>query len=461
VTPPHFSFPEALLILWQAGYLSVIYRRRVWFGLAATGYSIVWYALLIWVGAPWVMALTILTTLEAASVGAVSFYSPRLPRALALTFVSSAAILIVWVLAEPVAQHWRIVLACTIALVIPTLTLVCFISGFGKFGMAFLRRRIDAPQFGVPERALNKYTYWSARAVDSTLSDNRSPTRFSIKLVDLGIPVIGARVSFERSLKGEGRHAAAQELGKLLKGHIRTDARRILHDGGGFLTGAGNVYITKYGSQSVDNAPVGGRAALFTYWNTEDSKRVAVCLFGSMDNFDEWIQDSHPSTVTGWASSATYDVVRWLQQNEPWDNAHWGESIGNVACKMCNYEIALGESESYSSRSNYAKDLVGRQDGAEWLAFIYHVETGGNRYLQVPFDIVLIGRPFWLRAKHFSVKTSDEYSDNEISESERLRRERSYARFWSRALRLQNDSKGWPVYLYRFLLSCQGIVPEL
>lgn len=461
MTAPCLSFAEALLILWQAAYLSVILRRRAWFGLAATGYSAAWYALWIWAGAPWVTAFTILVALEAASVGAVSSRSPRLPRAVALAFVFAAAVLILWALVAQIELHWRILLAAVIALVTSALILAYFLSGSGKFGLASLRRqKIDSPQSGHPDRALYKYTYWSARAVDSTLSDNRSPTRFSIKLVDLGIPVIGARVAFERDVKGPNRHSAAQELTKLLNEHIHTDTdiRQILHDEGGFLSGRGNVYVTAYGSQSVDEAPAGGRAALFTWWNTEDGKRVAVCLFGSMDNFDGWIRDSHPSTVTGWASSATHDVVRWLQQNEPWNNKHWAESIGNVACKMANYEIALGKSQSYSSssRSNYAKDLVGRQDETEWLAFIYYVEIADIRYLHVPFDIVLIGRPFWLRAKHLSVKTSDEYSDNEISGSARLQREGLYAFFWDRVLRLHADSEGWPLYLYRLLLSRQG-----
>ncbi len=37
-----------------------------------------------------------------------------------------------------------------------------------------------------------------------------------------------------------------------------------------------------------------------------------MCLFGSRENCDGWLQDSHPDRVTGWALSSTADVLRWL-----------------------------------------------------------------------------------------------------------------------------------------------------
>jgi hypothetical protein len=180
-----------------------------------------------------------------------------------------------------------------------------------------------------------------------------------------------------------------------------------------------------------------------------------------MDNFDGWIRDSHPSTVSGWASSGTPDVMKWLQENADWDTEHWGESIGNVACKMANYDIVIGSSPAYHSNNrNYEKDFLLKQENAEWFSFIYYAE-GPNEKRTAPFDIVLIGRPFWVRSKHLAVSTTDEYTGSEVTGSDRAKWENSYSSFWKRTLRLQSDSIGWPLYLYRLLLALQGISPDL
>ena len=122
---------------------------------------------------------------------------------------------------------------------------------------------------------------------------------------------------------------------------------------------------------------------------------------------------------------------------------------------MANYDIAMAQ----GSRKNYEKDLILKQDNAEWLGFIYYVE-GPSDKLHVPFDIVLIGRPFWLRAKHLAVMTTDGYSSSQITGVEQIEWERSYAAFWRKNLRIRENPKGWPVNLYRLLLALRGITPD-
>lgn len=458
MTSPRFLL-MGLLALWQALYLIVIFRRDMRFGLAAAGYTIAWYGLLVWAGAPWTMAIAILTALEAVSVGIVVRYAPKTQRVIALAFTAVAGLLIIVSLIEPIVKHWRVAVGLLTVCVLTASGLAYFLSGFGRFGVGSLRRRIVAQSFDNPRNALLKYTYWSQRAIDSLLSDNQDArTRFAMKLAELSIsiPVAGAKVTFERVTRESGRHAAAQELWRWLGKHISTDEEQIFRQGGGFLTRTGEVYVTAYGSESVDNAPTGGRAALFTNWTTDGGQRVAMCLFGSMDNFDGWIRDSHPAAVTGWANSATPHVMDWLQQNREWDTRFWGESVGNVACKMSNYQLAMGSPDEVGSNDNYAKQLIMKEDSAEWLGFIYYAEKR-DEGLAAPFDIVLVGRPIWLRSEHFWVKTADEHSASDISGSEQFR----WASFWRKALRLQEDAKGWPVYLYRFLLARKGIESEL
>ncbi len=458
---PQLKLPTVLLILWQILYLAVLFRRHVRFGLGMAIYSAVWYGLLIWLGVPWVMAIMILTTIEVASVAIIALCAPEPRRTIALAFAAAGVLIIIGGLIVPVSHHWRVIAALTIAVIASAAGVAFMVSGFGNFGMTpFGARRSGVPSLGRPD-ALNKYTYWSARAIESVTSDNRIGTRFHLKLAELGIPIIGSKLSFERTEKESGRHAAAQELEHRLQGYIDTDAERILRAGAGFMQGVGDVYVTAYGTQSAENAPTGGRAALFTSWTAENGQRIAVCLFGSMDNFDGWIRDSHPGTVSGWASSATSDVMKWLQKNVKWNIRHWGESVGNVACKMASYDIAIGTTQAHrQKRRYYEKDLVLKQENAEWFSFIYYTEGPGEKRT-VPFDIVLIGRPFWLRSKHLAVRTTDEYSGPEVTGSEQARWEKSYASFWKKTLRLQDSTRGWPLYLYRLLLALQRINPDL
>jgi hypothetical protein len=177
-----------------------------------------------------------------------------------------------------------------------------------------------------------------------------------------------------------------------------------------------------------------------------------------MDNFSDFIRDSHPGTVTGVANSAEPWINKWLNNAAEWDEWGRGESVADVACKMSNYGIATGSVQAYASREGYAKDYVGMHENAEWFAFIFHVEDMKGK-LRVPFDVVLIGRPFWLRSKQFKVLTADERVGAEIPA--RISWEKSYAEFWRRALQLKSDSAGWPVGLYRFLLTLQKIRPDL
>jgi hypothetical protein len=145
------------------------------------------------------------------------------------------------------------------------------------------------------------------------------------------------------------------------------------------------------------------RAAWIT---TVDDHKVAICMIGSKDNLDEDIQDTHPERVKGWVASTTHDVMRWLRgEMGEWNEARWGESIGSVACKAANYEVAIGKMGFGVKRGNYEKSLVLDLEQAEWLAFVYYIEKEGEHTV-VPFDLILIARPIWIRSR-MGARTTD------------------------------------------------------
>ena len=180
MTPSSFLL-MGLMSLWQAIYLIMTFWRSIRFGLGLTVYMIAWLGLLIATGTSAVMAIAILTALEAASVAVIVQYAPKVKRVIALVFSSAAALLVVLSLIEPIAKHWRVVAGLLIICMLTAGGLAYLLSGFGKFGIGSLRSKIVAPSFAGSPSALLKYTYWSQRAIDSILSDNREPrARFSV-----------------------------------------------------------------------------------------------------------------------------------------------------------------------------------------------------------------------------------------------------------------------------------------
>lgn len=137
---PHPSTQALLLILWQFVYLTVIFRRQSRFGLGVIVYSAAWYGLLLWVGAPWLMAIMILTAVEAATVAIIALYAPKAWRIVSLVFAIMGMLIIVWGLIGPVSHHWRILTALVIASVVSATTVALIISGFGSFGIRGLGR---------------------------------------------------------------------------------------------------------------------------------------------------------------------------------------------------------------------------------------------------------------------------------------------------------------------------------
>ncbi|WP_328442736.1 hypothetical protein [Amycolatopsis sp. NBC_00438] len=292
-----------------------------------------------------------------------------------------------------------------------------------------------------------RYTYWSQRAIDDLVGDTVSRSRPAVKSIELGLPIIGLKLSLEQAAARSGRHAVATEIEIRFSEHVHVDPATLSEVGNALMAGSGTVYATAWGSN--EGGPTGtGRVTLFSDLQVNGT-RVAVCLFGSMGNFDMSIQDIHPENVRGVANSAALDVLSWIEENKEFPG-RWGEPVGMVA-----YKIASPYREMPLPSSNYARVALMEQKYTEWLAHIYEsyrIEPGGI-LSEIPFDLILVGRPVWVRARYLAVNPGEGVEGRKLDES--------YSKYWKKMLRLKSDDKGWPVHLYRILLARKGVKVDI
>jgi hypothetical protein len=135
-----------------------------------------------------------------------------------------------------------------------------------------------------------------------------------------------------------------------------------------------------------------------------------------------------------------------MQQSEKWNHSQWGESVASVACKIADPKRATVKV------GNIEQIAVMKQECAEWLALIYHVERRKNPRDE-DFHLVLIGRPIWVRARYLAVTPTPRPDEVEPAEK--------YKEHWKEELHLKDGSTGWPLYIYRWLLARRGIESDL
>jgi hypothetical protein len=127
-------------------------------------------------------------------------------------------------------------------------------------------------------------------------------------------------------------------------------------------------------------------------YDADDPHSVAICLFGSMSNFTEYIQDAPPASATHWSSSSAPSVLGFLRsRGKAFDNyADTDDRMAMEALHIAEAQRSLGLVSGYA-------------DAAEWLAEIYldvdltcSPETGNKRWGS--YRRILVGAPLWIRA---------------------------------------------------------------
>ncbi|HEX5406602.1 MAG TPA: hypothetical protein VFX16_30385 [Pseudonocardiaceae bacterium] len=437
----------SLLVIWQAWFLVVVFRRHVQLGVSVSIYSIVWISLLLWAGAFEPGVAVCLVIIEILGMAAIYHRAPNPARIPAFAFMVVGAALAAASWLGVGARNWREVVVLAITSAILVVAIILFLTDRGR--LQFRARRYPSPDSR--SNAPYQYHYWSRRALDTIIDDNvNERSRPALASVALNLPG-GLKATFDRTLGKKGRHAAATELEDSLAKFMHQDATDLLNKKHGpvnaLIKGKGLVHVIAYGTEGTPT-PKGGRTVLFTE-AVCSGKKIAFCLFGSMENFDPSTQDLQPEPVRGVANSASTDVLLWIKENRDFPE-HWRESPGKVA-----YKIAAPDRAMPLRSANYRRVVVRELADVEWCAIVYwaypvNQDKDGPDF---PIDLILVGRPIWARGQYLAAGPSEGTALSKI--------DKAYREHWRSVLRLTDDSVGWPVHLYRGLLAWHGISDDL
>jgi hypothetical protein len=148
-----------------------------------------------------------------------------------------------------------------------------------------------------------------------------------------------------------------------------------------------------------------------TDYDRHDRGSVAVCLYGSMDNFPEYVLEAGPGYRDGWVSSSAPAVYKFIRSHgrefedpyfEPADMALDALGIADgqgISGVFTGDDTALGTDRAWQRAFTY-----GEVRNAEWLAQIYLdvdlLATGHNR--EDGYRRILVGAPLWIRTSAHS-----------------------------------------------------------
>lgn len=259
-----------------------------------------------------------------------------------------------------------------------------------------------------------KYLYWANRRVFQWLEDTNAsiPER---PLWKLKTPHFGVLPTIEVT-SGKGRTTKA-DLADIFQ---RTFGQRIVSDLSSpvpieFAKGVGRVTFGEFVSDGIPERALIYTAVPLGKENSQAS--VAVCLFGSLENYADFVIEAGTQRGYGcWTSSAAPDVLHFLRGREPEDMVicRSKEDFAREAVVVCCNQ---GETGPYSdSRKGYNRKFTygETREVSEWCAEIYldvdlsdNPENGHSR--------VLIGAPLWVRTPNLrSILLYSDYTRAEL-----------------------------------------------
>jgi hypothetical protein len=167
------------------------------------------------------------------------------------------------------------------------------------------------------------------------------------------------------------------------------------------------------------------RAVMFTEVQPDAEAPVAVCLFGSMDNFSEFLRDAEAPLDDGWSASSLPSVIEYVAGRclELPSGFRTRYGIAIEAFKIAATGGIKGSPQSPMDQLPWHRAFVfgDVSDAAEWLAEIYIdvdlvAETGCtyNGYRRI-----LIGAPLWITTPYLrSVRLYEDHGQAELDASE-------------------------------------------
>jgi hypothetical protein len=259
-----------------------------------------------------------------------------------------------------------------------------------------------------------EYLYWSARRTSRFMEDND----LSIETVTKTFtsPSIGWLPTFSRSKTSASW--TRPQIAKAIEGTLgqtavtRFDAPGPIQ----YAKGTSVVVFSEFKhAYSKRDQPDRRPTVILTMvdYSRRDRESVAVILFGSMDNYPEYIQDAGPKQSYGWSSSAAPTVFDFIKSHgKDLGGPPNGGSPGELAISAFN--IAYSQGIGGFNKAIHGMDkpwmrayTYGDAREAQWLAQIYldvsreELEAEGistNDYAyDLPISRIMVGAPLWIR----------------------------------------------------------------
>lgn len=248
-----------------------------------------------------------------------------------------------------------------------------------------------------------EYLYWSTRRTSRFIEDNG----LSVQPVTRTFtsPSFGWLPTFSRSKTSAS--GVRPQIAKEIEGALGQIAVSRFNAPGPIQYAKGTSVVVFSEFMHVSSQREDRPTVIFTVvdHSRRDRGSVAVCLFGSMDNFPEYVQSAGPGYADeGWVSSSAPAVYNFLKSHGKeygWP-CETPEEMASDALRIADgqgiylpfEECDLGTVKPWKRSFTY-----GDSNKAQWLAQIYlDVDlVAGGRDREDGFRRILVGAPLWIR----------------------------------------------------------------
>ncbi|MEU8231280.1 hypothetical protein AB0C12_16935 [Actinoplanes sp. NPDC048967] len=237
---------------------------------------------------------------------------------------------------------------------------------------------------------IREYFYWSERKIARIARDGglNVSTAGSTKYKSPTGPFLPS-VEIDRPRPAPARDAVAARIERYLSAQTVRDF--VTPPRVRFAAGHGTLTFAQF----VNFGKIEDTVSIFTEARSSTGSRVAICMFGSMDNLADVIATA-PTTRTGWSSSAAPEIFRFISSFGR--DVATGTTEEEIAREAVNLLCHQGGSANERGRRGFTYGHLG--NSGEWMLEAYQdldvsddpAETDAGAY-----DRVVIGAPLWIR----------------------------------------------------------------
>ncbi len=264
------------------------------------------------------------------------------------------------------------------------------------------------------------YVYWSDRAVSEIL-DGKLSSSGNLSITIPSIFNLTPEISWGPKVSTHGRKRLSRRVERFLRRGILMDPTNGVT--ASYVAGCGSVEFGEFVSPGGD--PFG--SLMLTRIRASDGTKVVVCLFGSLENYSDYIGESGPATHQGWTASGANFVRKFLEGQCQYRVQGFGSGLESRP-ELARYVHQIASCQGMGSRPydswNRGYTYGDIRKSGEWLAQIYYdlskeqaeVEDieAARRLFSSSFDRVIIGRPIWLRARRArEIRLYSQYTEQE------------------------------------------------